>query len=1080
MMSIGNNATNKFVMFVFLVALLSTLTTAADANGPEWWNDDWSHKMIVDPNPPDSTIENYPAGVTIDTSKLINAGAMNSDCSDIRVLEETSSGTYQQMSYTISNCDSTSTTIGYIMGDSSNNHYIYFGNSGANSAAIATGTTMKTYMENQVSTGFESTGSYSGWGGITRSSSSNCYSGTYCAYLDGTSGRFDFGNNFGAPYSNGEGLKGDYRIEWVWEETTNSCNAHIGGYSAGSDGIHFHGSNNPEWYRWLDDSSIYGSSVGGNDYDPGGSYGDNVYQRQDTDWSSEQAYSYTNNYNGGSDSNTDYWSGNYNGMMGLTMYNACDSFWGDDIDFTLQQSINSEAGVVNVWGRLRDSSGNDISGVSVAPVEDGTTNDLTANSGELCANNGQTDSLGKFECAVDHSRQFDLNTPFGKVITDIDFSEIKENQWLDDSKHHLDDTAYFDYKQYNRDDYSVYEPINFSIINQTDHKSVDEEVQILQSGTENEVFRTTGNYPGSDIGVHISQNSIYDLIVNSTHYQSELEFNNIRVPDKISAGENQNFIPESTMSNSLKFSAGHVLPSQTFITRPFSDFDVVNVSMEKSTREDFRLVSDVLVRKFNVEFEGSWQDWSNRKTVSVKEIYQEDWDDSTSGNNDAWGTISFNPEGFQNSDCSDVRLTDTNNNVQDYTITNCADDLVEMEYNVPINSAEEKDFYLYYGNADATDAQSAVEREGRELQTDFDTGNTGYSDLFSVQSQSGDDRFFNVTVPQNIDFTAQEMTLSGERTQYVDNSLPDPLDTDYQDFTGVEVEPDREYMLENITIQMSNTTTDTEFLVINQSTGNTVFNRDVPDNGAGEYVFDFHNDSTERTGDNTVFHPGDRYLYFIRYGETRRTSSSVTQRPMYNLEDNTVHRQLYSCNSDGTGCTEGDYPVVVSDISTVDPDYPTDVTVEYDGSTIWSGPNQLKDQKTIDLSDSLESEVWRQGDPINSPKIHEFTVTTESNGNISIGVNTDILFEHPVLEVTKDSSACSVSPESRTYFHIDRSDCPYLDRLNVSQGQWLKMDYRFRTPGPHDFGQVGDTNQYNVTDTVVRFDILTETEDFNG
>lgn len=1079
MVSIGNNTASKLLICIFLISLLSSAGFAVVQDGPEWWNTDWSHKMIVDPNPPDSTIKNYPAELTVDTSKYINAGAMNSDCSDIRMIEETSPGSYTVLPHTISNCDSSSTTIGYIMGNPSNNHFLYFGNPSASSTAVATGQTMKTYMENELSTDWESSSSYSGWAGYDRRSSSRCDQGSYCAYLDGQSGRFDFGSNFGGPYSEGRGLRGDYRVEWHWEETTDSCNAHIGGYSTSSEGIHFQGSNNPQWYRWVDDSSIYGASVGGDDYyDPANYYGYQTYQRQDTDWSNKEIYSYTS-YTSASKSNTDYWSGDYE-LAGFTMYNDCNSFWADSLGFTFQQTINShETGVVNVFGRLRDDAGNPVTGVSVTPVEQGTTNDLTANSGELCANNGQTDSVGKFECAVDHSRVFDLDTPAGKIMKDIEFGQISESDWLNNSKHHLDDTAYFDYRMY-EGDHSFYEDLTFSIVNQTNSYFVDEEMDIFQAGTDNIVFETTGNYPGSTVTAALDQREVYDMKVFTDFYQNHFMFRNVRVPDVIESGYNQNFIPESTMSNSLKFSAGQVLPAQTMITRPFSDFDVVNVSIQKTLDSSYSLVSDVMVRKFNIDFDAGWQDWSNRKTVSVQEVYNRDWDDAGSEMNDAWGVITFNPEGFQNNDCSDVRLTDKNNNVQDFTINTCQDDYVEMEFNSEMDKLEEKEFYVYYGNSGASDAQTAVQRPNEYTPVSFDTGSTGLEDTYFYNDNQGGFKSLNYSIPQNIEFIQRSMTVSGNRSDPRQNNIPVNLDTDYQDFSGVEIEPTRPYILEGVQIQLANTTVDTQFVVRNQSSGNNIIVEDVPNNDAGEYYINLTNQSVVREGDNEELLPGQRYLMYVRYGEARRASGTETQRPMFNLDDTLVHRQLFGLNPDGTSGSEGDYPTLVSRIDTVDPELPTNVTIVHENTdtTVYNGPDQLNDPETIDLSGVLDSVEWRRGDPLDDPKLHEFNITSDTDGELVIESDTQIEFEHPVTTVSKSASACSVNPESPSYFHVDRSDCSYLDRVNVSEGQWFRLDYRFRTPGPNDFDAPGDVNSYNVSDTIVRFDILQETEEF--
>ena len=45
---------------------------------------------------------------------------------------------------------------------------------------------------------------------------------------------------------------------------------------------------------------------------------------------------------------------------------------------------------------------------------------------------------------------------------------------------------------------------------------------------------------------------------------------------------------------------------------------------------------------------------------------------------------------------------------------------------------------------------------------------------------------------------------------------------------------------------------------------------------------------------------------------------------------------------------------------------------------------------------------------------------------------------------------CDVVPNNFTYFYIDKTDsgCEFLNFLNVTNGAWIRVNYRIKLPGP--------------------------------
>ncbi len=104
-------------------------------NYDPWWNTNWRYKSEIKiTNPDDSFIPNFGVRVALNTANLISAGKMKSDCSDIRIVNETSLTT---IPHTVTNCNSASTNIYFKINmdkkETTNNIYIYYGNPSATS-----------------------------------------------------------------------------------------------------------------------------------------------------------------------------------------------------------------------------------------------------------------------------------------------------------------------------------------------------------------------------------------------------------------------------------------------------------------------------------------------------------------------------------------------------------------------------------------------------------------------------------------------------------------------------------------------------------------------------------------------------------------------------------------------------------------------------------------------------------------------------------------------------------------------------------------------------------------------------------
>lgn len=242
--------------------------------------------------------------------------------------------------------------------------------------------------------------------------------------------------------------------------------------------------------------------------------------------------------------------------------------------------------VSNLFLRLQDSNDNNQNDVNVTVYRADSSTVSSTGDGAENECDGQSGSNGWFSCGLDSSYEHDIKVDSIPKIKDIDFDSDSETRVLH-------------YNQYDSSELDKYHYLNVTGVNQTADRLSDANYSVTKAGTSQEFFMTEQNTDDGEIQVPLDPREIYDVEVDTSKFRDDLVFRNSRVPDVIQSGFNQNFLPESTLANSIKYSAGHVVSAQTLVNRPFSNFDVVNITAEKNLSSEFRMVSEVLVKKFN-------------------------------------------------------------------------------------------------------------------------------------------------------------------------------------------------------------------------------------------------------------------------------------------------------------------------------------------------------------------------------------------------------------------------------------------------------------------------------------------------
>lgn len=127
----------KVLIVLLLIIMVFSFTAAVILNLPKkvkgaWFNDNWAYRQTSVITNSGSAQSNYHLKLTVDTSTLVTASKMQSDCDDIRITDET--GNLIKFWIEPTTCNTSSTIIwlktpSVIVGTM--NIYVYYGNPGA-------------------------------------------------------------------------------------------------------------------------------------------------------------------------------------------------------------------------------------------------------------------------------------------------------------------------------------------------------------------------------------------------------------------------------------------------------------------------------------------------------------------------------------------------------------------------------------------------------------------------------------------------------------------------------------------------------------------------------------------------------------------------------------------------------------------------------------------------------------------------------------------------------------------------------------------------------------------------------------
>jgi len=69
---------------------------------------------------------------------------------------------------------------------------------------------------------------------------------------------------------------------------------------------------------------------------------------------------------------------------------------------------------------------------------------------------------------------------------------------------------------------------------------------------------------------------------------------------------------------------------------------------------------------------------------------------------------------------------------------------------------------------------------------------------------------------------------------------------------------------------------------------------------------------------------------------------------------------------------------------------------------------------------------------------------------------------------------CGVQPDNSTYYYIDKTDtgCSFLDLVNSTAGDHVRVSYRIRVAGPEAYTTVGETKTYILPSAYLRYDVI--------
>ena len=143
--------------------------------------------------------------------------------------------------------------------------------------------------------------------------------------------------------------------------------------------------------------------------------------------------------------------------------------------------------------------------------------------------------------------------------------------------------------------------LNITLLNQTGSPISNANVNYYEAGTSNSICDGTTNSNGL-FGCDPNLNKIYDINITTSNfhrYQQNIWYKAARAPANISVYGNTKWVPESTLSTSKLFTAGHIVPVEIHIFAPWTSYLVANISLEDSTPSTASIVSNILFTKYN-------------------------------------------------------------------------------------------------------------------------------------------------------------------------------------------------------------------------------------------------------------------------------------------------------------------------------------------------------------------------------------------------------------------------------------------------------------------------------------------------
>lgn len=145
--------------------------------------------------------------------------------------------------------------------------------------------------------------------------------------------------------------------------------------------------------------------------------------------------------------------------------------------------------------------------------------------------------------------------------------------------------------------------LNITLLNQTGSAIPNANVNYYESGTSNPICNGTTDSNGFfdlDLPTGGSYlNKIYDINITTSSYQQNITYKAARIPANISVYGNMKWVPESTLSASKLFTAGHIVPVEIHILAPWSNYSVANISLQGSVPSTASIVSNILFEKDN-------------------------------------------------------------------------------------------------------------------------------------------------------------------------------------------------------------------------------------------------------------------------------------------------------------------------------------------------------------------------------------------------------------------------------------------------------------------------------------------------